>query len=174
MLTDIGVASYVVGVKTIKPVVSSCLILVFFFSCRPTNLKRVQNEFAHPEVETLVAILKSDLSLHKDVHNPVSDQEISLTESELGIKLPASYKHFLKKFGNGATWLYHVDQPVNGVQLEYGTIHWLGTYRTSLDSTIASDGFGTFEVKKLLCLMTENSNGGAWVWLTSESEDSGE
>ena len=150
------------------------LIVIMLFSCNVNRTSLVGTENELINMDSLISILKSDFKLHKDVESPIADREISITESELGIKLPSSYKHFLKEFGNGAYWLYHVDQPINGVNKEYEKIHWLGEYRNYLGDTIESDGFGTFETKTLLCLMTENSNGGAWVWITTENKDDGE
>lgn len=156
--------------KVNRMILPSFLIFITLLSCK-INRSETINELN--EMDSLISILKSDSKFHKDVEKTITDTEISLTESELGLKLPSSYKHFLKEFGNGAYWLYHVDQPINGINKEYGNIHWLGKYR-NLNATIESDGFGTFETNKLLCLMTENSNGGAWVWITTENNADGE
>ena len=157
--------------KVYRIILPCLLILITLLSCK-VNRTQTVNDLNN--MNSLISILKSDSKLHKDVESPITDKEISITESELEIKLPESYKHFLKEFGNGAYWLYHVDQPINGINKEYGKLHWLGEYRTYLDAKIESDGFGSFETKKLLCLMTENSNGGAWVWITTENKDDGE
>ena len=125
-------------------------------------------------MDSLISILKSDMNLHKDVDDPASEEEIRKTELELKIALPPSYRYFLKEFGNGAYWLYTVDQPINGVNKKFGEIHWLGEYRKHLGDEIQSDGFGTFKTNELLCLMTENSNGGAWCWITTEYSENGE
>ena len=135
---------------------------------------KIENTNELGNMDSLISILRSDSKMHKDVESPITDKEIGITETQLEIKLPPSYKYFLKEFGNGAYWLYHVDQPINGINKEYGKIHWLGEYRNYLGATIESDGFGTFETKKFLCLMSENSNGGAWVWITTENKDDGE
>ncbi len=160
--------------KINRIIAATLLILITLLSCRvnKSTINNSNNEFNY--MDSLILILKSDSAFHKEVERPITDEEIILTETELGIKLPPSYKHFLKEFGNGAYWLYNVDQPINGINKEYGNIHWLGEHRNYLDDTIESDGFGTFETKKLLCLMTENSNGGAWVWITTENNNDGE
>jgi len=123
---------------------------------------------------SLISKLKSDILFHENIEQCVSDEQITLAEIALGIKLPNSYKYFLKEFGNGAAALYHIDQPINGIDKKYGKIHRLGEYRPYLSIQIESDGFGTFDTKSLLCLMSENSNGGAWCWLTTENNNSGE
>jgi hypothetical protein len=50
----------------------------------------------------------------------------------------------------------------------------LKEYRKELGNTIELVGEKEIEVNTLLSLMTEDSNGGAWVWLTSENSESGE
>lgn len=153
------------------------LVLLLFISLLSCNAnknstkKSKQEQSLINDMDALIFILKADYKLHKKLGNTVTDEDISITETKLGIKLPASYKQFVKELGNGAQWLYHVDQPINGVNKEYGKVHWLNR-----DSTekIESDGFGTFEKKQLLYLMTENSNGGAWVWLTTDNASSHE
>jgi len=149
------------------------LLIMSIQSCKIKTLStpKIENKMnALSELDSLISILKSDRAMHKDIVSTVSDKQIEITENELGIKLPASYKYFLKEFGNGAYWLYHVDQPINGVDKEYGEIHWLGKHRRYIDDgdEIPSDGFGTFKTNSLLCLITENSNGGAWCWLTNK------
>jgi len=115
----------------------------------------------------------NDNQLHKDIDPVATPEEVRVMAEKLRLQFPFSYEYFLEKFGNGAYWLYHLDQPINGVDEKYG-IHRLGKYRKRLGDTVESDGFGTFKTNSLLCLMTENSNGGAWVWLTSEKSRLGE
>ena len=117
-----------------------------------------------------IDILKQDMSMHKDVNSRLTKKEIKEIEIHQGLMLPESYKHFLSKFGDGAYSLYAVDQPINSIN----QTHQLGEYRKHLSANIETDGFGTFKRESLLCLMTENSNGGAWVWLTSENSEKGE
>tara|TARA_R100000789_G_scaffold70412_1_gene65899 strand:- start:1010 stop:1549 length:540 start_codon:yes stop_codon:yes gene_type:complete len=131
-------------------------------------------DYAQNNIKQYLSVLIQDSELHGNIGPKLNENNILEAESELGIALPQSFKLFLKEFGNGADWLYHVDQPINGVAKEYGKIHWLGKYRKHLGETIESNGFGSFKTKTLLCLMTENSNGGAWVFLTSENSENGE
>lgn len=125
-------------------------------------------------MQVLIETLIQDSSKHEEVSPTISMQEITSEEIRLGVKLPESYKYFLTKFGNGAESLYHIDQPINGVNQEYRGIHWLDKYHGSKPAEVESDGFGSFKMNSLLCLMTENSNGGSWVWITSENAESGE
>jgi|GEM_PF-3225286 len=155
--------------KKYKLIYLATLILIILVLFREKNTKYKLNTV--DKMNSLISILKSDLILHKNVESPISDKGTSIAENALGIKLPPSYKHFLNEFGNGVDWLYHVDQPLNGVNKEYGNIHWLGEYRKYLGDKIESDGFGTFETGKLLCVMSENSNGGAWVFITTETNN---
>ena len=152
------------------------LIASLIGSCNVKNQKSDHEQLSIPEneIKELIKIIIKDSEQHKDIGPKLTDSEIHKAEKELGLSLPYSYKLFLKEFGNGAYWLYHVDQPINGINKEYGKIHSLGKYRNYLRGKIQSDGFGTFKTDTLLCLMTENSNGGAWVWLTSENSESGE
>jgi hypothetical protein len=126
------------------------------------------------EMQELIGVLKKDLKYHENINPKITNQEIKKLENDMNIKLPDSYKKFLKEFGNGAESLYHIDQPINGINMEFGAIHWFGKFRKNLDEEIDTDGFGIYKKDSLLCLMTENSNGGAWVWLTSQTDENGE
>ena len=145
------------------------IIGTLFVSCNPKFTSE-----SNLEMKALVNILVKDSSKHKGVSPTINKREIKIEEIRLGTKLPDSYKLFLTIFGNGAEWIYRVDQPINGVNQNYGGVHWLNDYLPNKPPKVDSDGFGTFETNKLLCLMTENSNGGAWVWITSENTESGE
>jgi len=153
--------------------ISLPLFLSALISCGSKHISsnKTKNELNNmSKIDSLIAILKSDLELHKDVEKTVTDVEIKEAELKLGVQLPPSYKQFLKEFGNGAYWLYHVDQSVNGVH----QIHWFSEYRNYVPDTVHTDGFGSFESNTLLCLMTEDSNGGAWCWITTEDKENGE
>lgn len=151
-------------------------ILLLLFSCNSPKGKKKSVESIKADITMLelIKILMEDSDYHENIESKITDSEIEKSENEMGINLPNSYKLFLKKFGNGAESLYHIDQTINGVNMEYGAIHWFGKYRKYLGEEINSDGFGVFKRDSLLCLMTENSNGGAWVWLTSETSKDGE
>ena len=125
-------------------------------------------------MQELIGILKEDLKYHEDINPRISNQEINKLENDMNVRLPNSYKLFLKEFGNGAESLYNIDQPINGINMEFGTIHWFGKFRKNLGEEIETDSFGVYNKDTLLCLMTENSNGGAWVWLTSQPNENGE
>ncbi len=148
---------------------------VMMTGCTSTIKKKINSEIEidyehNAELNNYIRILNSDFSLHEKVGSKLTPYEIEKTENSLGVYLPDSYKYFLKEFGDGAYSLYNIDQPINRLS----TLHRLGEYRTYLSQMIESDGFGTFDRDYLVCLMTENSNGGAWVWLTNEKDDAGE
>ncbi|MFK8058198.1 MAG: SMI1/KNR4 family protein [Saprospiraceae bacterium] len=154
----------------------SFLVAFLLGSCSVKSNSPADGKMSNTEtqMEELIKTLIQDSKQHNEIGIKLTDAEILEAEKALGKPLPESYKLFLKRFGNGANWLYTVDQPINGVNMEYGKIHWLGKYRDYLEDETKSDGFGTFKTNTLLCLMSENSNGGAWVWLTSETSKSGE
>lgn len=126
------------------------------------------------EMKALIKIIKRDLKYHDNINSKITDREIKKVENYMNIKLPDSYKTFLREFGNGAESLYHIDQPINGINMEFGAIHWFGKFRKNLEEEIDTNDFGIYKKDSLLCLMTENSNGGAWVWLTSQTNEDGE
>lgn len=144
-----------------------------FLSCKSNklafgNLNDKKN--LQVEMDSLIAILVEDMQDHKDVEAKQSFETINQYEQNTGKQLPASYKHFVNKFGNGCYWLYHVDQPINGID----QIHAIGKFRKHLGNELETDGFGTFKKRDLLCLMSDSSNGGAWCWLTTEKGEYGE
>lgn len=145
-------------------------------SCNSLKEKNNSSELKKSEIEMqkLIEVLNEDLKYHENINPKISNEAINKLESDMDIKLPDSYKLFLKQFGNGAESLYHIDQPINGINMEFGTIHWFGKFRKNLGKEIETDGFGVYKKDTLLCLMTENSNGGAWVWLTSQPNENGE
>jgi len=123
----------------------------------------------HPIVEYIVQLYK-DSNHHTLIGDILTDDEIKEIEEKLGLSLPTSYKLFLKYFGDGGYWVY-----LNNID-SAKRLSYLNNYRENLEETIELvDGNGTMlKVDSLLCLMTEDSNGGAWCWLTSENQESGE
>lgn len=153
--------------------ISLPLMLAILISCggKHVSSNNTKNELNNmSKIDSLITILKADMELHIDVANTATDAEIKEAELKLGVQLPPSYKTFVKEFGNGAQELYIVDQPVNGVH----EIHWFSEYRNFVPDTVHTDGFGSFAANTLLCLMTEDSNGGAWCWITTENNENGE
>lgn len=153
--------------------ISLPLMLASLISCggKHVSSNKTKNELNNmSKIDSLITILKADMELHIDVAKTVTDAQIKEAELKLGVQLPPSYKTFMKEFGNGANELYIVDQPVNGVH----EIHWFSEYRNFVSDTVHTDGFGSFAANSLLCLMTEDSNGGAWCWITTEDNENGE
>ncbi|ALM09090.1 hypothetical protein SB49_12645 [Sediminicola sp. YIK13] len=147
---------------------SLLLVLLLFISCGLKNEKSEQISTTEDQMKELIAILSSDSKPHKEIGPKLSDSEIQEVENALELELPPSYKIFLKEFGNGAYWLY-----MNAID-DVKQKNFLNKYRKDLGKTIHLVGGKEYEVDSLLCLMTEDSNGGAWVWLTSENSESGE
>lgn len=149
-----------------------CLILIMllFGSCDLKNKKSnfEQTSTTENQMKELIKILIADSKQHQEIGPKLTNSEIQDVENELGLKLPPSYKIFLKEFGNGAYWLY-----MNSID-DIKQHNFLKKYRKDLGETIELVGGKEFKVDSLLCLMTEDSNGGAWVWLTSENKKNGE
>jgi hypothetical protein len=119
-------------------------------------------------IRQLIEELKRDSSKHTKVGKVLTEQEVIELESKLGKKIPQSYRTFLKEFGNGAYWLYN--NSMNDITYLY---HLNTMGRLNMDSLEYEDGT-KYPMNSLLCLMSDDSNGGAWVWLTTEKSPNGE
>ncbi len=150
------------------------LVLITFLlgSCGQNNKNKILNSdqvsTMENQMEELIMILIVDSNQHQEIGPKLTDSEIQEVEKELGLSLPDSYKLFLKEFGNGAYWLYMTS--IDDIK----HFSYLKKYRKDLGNTIELVGEKNIEVNSLLCLMTEDYNGGAWCWLTSENSDNGE
>ena len=156
-----------------KIILLRSLLLLLIFGCarkKTSEPSRIEQEGETTiQMQRLVDILIADSHLHTDIGPKLTEIEIKESEERLGLRLPASYRFFLKNFGNSAYWIYH--QNVN----ELETLSFLNEYPKNPRKTIELEEEGRqIEVASLLCLMTEDSNGGAWCWITSENNDSGE
>lgn len=123
-------------------------------------------DFQHPISSAIVNLL-IHFKEHTLVRKKLNDEEIKLIEKKLQLKLPASYKIFLKCFGDGGYWVF--SQEIDSIQ----NYSYLKDYNQSLEQTLQLEG-QTIPVDSLLCLMAEDSNGGAWCWLTSEEKKDNE
>ena len=123
-------------------------------------------ESNHPISNSIITLLES-ISEHEDVHEKLNSDEIEEIEKQLSLKLPQSYKIFLKHFGDGGSYIFY--QSIDAIQ----NYSWLKDYRDYLGETIQLDN-EVIAVNSLLCLMTEDSNGGAWCWLTQERNKNNE
>ncbi len=119
-------------------------------------------------VSTIIIELLEDSNHHIEIEEVLSDQEIKEIEDKLGFLLPTSYKIFLKYFGDRGAWVY-----MNSID-HIKNYSFLKDYRKSLNTTIELVDHMQIQVDSLLCLMTEDSNGGAWVWLTEEEKENNE
>ena len=122
-------------------------------------------DFNHPISISIVRLLEN-YHFHENVRNTLSEKEIEKIEKELNLTLPLSYKIFLKYFGDGGDWIFV--QYIDSIQSypflkEYKN---LGKFIKLENEDIKTD--------KLLCLMTEDSNGGAWCWITHQEKKDNE
>ncbi|WP_299666772.1 SMI1/KNR4 family protein [uncultured Polaribacter sp.] len=130
---------------------------------RNVKVFKESKDFQHPISSSILALLEN-FSEHYDVGKRINDEEIKSIEQKLEFSLPKSYKIFLKYFGDGGYWVFN--QSIDSIQNYY----WLKDYRQDLKDIIELDGEKSIRVNSLLCLMAEDSNGGAWCWLTSEKD----
>jgi len=127
-------------------------------------LLKFQNssDFNHPISKSIVKLLEN-YHIHQNVNDTLNDEKIIKIENRLQIKLPKSYKIFLKYFGDGGDWIFcqYIDSINRGGYLkEFDTFNQLDDYLFLENEKIKKSS--------LLSLMIEDSNGGKWVWLTNE------
>jgi len=135
-----------------------------FFS-RFFRMKRPENT----KIESLIKQLKRDMSRHEGVGPPLTTQDVEEFEKRIDLHIPPSFGTFLTKFGDGAYWLYGC-QPIDSSKNPF----WLRDTRPNAPAQVPLEGAESVEIDTLLCLMTEDSNGGAWCWLTSLRTADGE
>ena len=121
------------------------------------------------DIHILVAQLLKDRAQHSEVGNTLSDIELQEFTSKSGFDVPPSFSVFLREFGDGAYWLYDT-QPVDSTTNSI----WLKDSRPKLPSFIPLDEETQIPATSLFCLMTEDSNGGAWCWLTGQRDENKE
>ncbi|AIM61177.1 cell wall assembly protein Knr4 [Cellulophaga lytica] len=133
--------------------------------------KRIQaiNKSSHNKhkISRLLIKMLEEFQFHDDVQPTLTETEIIEIEKQINLTLPLSYKLFLKYFGDGGTWIY--TNSIDSIRNR----SWLSDYRNELNEKIELDN-KEIKVDSLLCLMSEDSNGGAWCWLTSEDTKDGE
>ena len=131
------------------------------------------SHLANAGIVELIAQLKVREHRHEKVGKTLTEEEITTFESRTGFRICPSYRVFLKEFGNGATALYRTQgidsyEPPSGPMKEY-------RYRAATAPGLVSvDGGQPIPRESLFTLMTQDSNGGAWLWLTSQPDVNGE
>ena len=140
-------------------------------SCKVYNDEKKKilktNIHTNTELVNIVNAIKEDASKHLNIEEKLTDDEILSIEKKIGKSLPESYKHFLKTIGAGAELIYY--QPIDDIR----RYNYLNSFR-KLSQEIELVNEKNVPVNSLLCLMSEDSNGGAWVWLTSEKKENNE
>ena len=120
-------------------------------------------------ISTLVEQIKA---IHES--KPLSDADITNLIQQSGFKLPPSYLVFLAEFGNGdmtnlgsyQIFNQDIDAPDN--------VWDFSRAKPDAPDPVPVDGSSPVPKSSLFCLMTEDSNGGSWCWLTSEPDADGE
>ena len=132
------------------------------------NIENFKNslDFKHPISNSIINLLEN-MDVHDRVGEKLNEEEIKSIEKKINFKLPESYKIFLKYFGDGGYWIF--SQAIDSIQ----NYSFLKDYNESLKQTILLEE-QIIDVDSLLCLMTEDSNGGAWCWLTLEEKKDNE
>lgn len=117
------------------------------------------------DLQTLIKQMQQDSVRHTKVGEKLSLAEIEQIEEKLGFIISPSYAVFLQKFGDGAYWLYE-SQPIDSLR----TPLWFAEAHPKVASTLKMENGEQIATKDLLCLMTEDANGGSWCWITSEKD----
>lgn len=129
--------------------------------------KRLRNKFLnsadvnHPISKSIIRLLDF-YHLYENVGKTLTDEEIKKVEARLKLELPKSYKIFLKYFGDGGYWIFV--QAIDSIQK--GGFYKEYDYHNQLSEYVYLNN-EKIKTNSLLCLMTEDSNGGAWCWLTN-------
>ncbi|MEE3999986.1 SMI1/KNR4 family protein [Tenacibaculum sp. FZY0031] len=129
---------------------------------------RNSTDYNHQISKSIVRLLEN-YHYHENVGKTLTDEEIKVIEEKLNLKLPKSYKLFLKYFGDGGDWVFvqNIDSIQNGgFYKEYD-------YHNTLNESVYL-GEEKVMTESLLSLMSEDSNGGAWCWLTHEEKKGNE
>ncbi|SNR17598.1 SMI1/KNR4 family protein [Tenacibaculum jejuense] len=144
---------------------------ILLSSCRVSNNEKKKtsttNTHTNNELTSIINAIKQDASKHLNIEKKLTDDEVSSIEKKIGKSLPETYKYFLKTIGAGAELIYY--QPIDDIR----RYSYLSSYR-ELNQKIELVNEKYVPSNSLLCLMSEDSNGGSWVWLTSEKKENNE
>jgi hypothetical protein len=121
------------------------------------------------DIQDSIRSLQEDFNEHEHVFPKLTDEQIAEFARKAQFVVPPSFRIFLKTFGSGAYWLYGC-QPLDSAENPFR----LRTFQGNLPDMTELDGEQSVPTDSLLCLMTEDSNGGAWCWLTTLQENGGE
>lgn len=121
------------------------------------------------DLQTLIKQMQKDSNRHTRVGEKLTQAEIEQIEGKLGLTISPSYAVFLQEFGDGAYWLYE-SQPIDALR----TPLWFVDAHPKVANTLMTENGEQIATKDLLCLMTEDANGGSWCWITSEKNTDNE
>jgi hypothetical protein len=121
------------------------------------------------DISSIISQLSSDTNKHTKVGKKLTLQQISDFEKHTKFQVPPSYATFLMEFGDGAYWLYGC-QPIDSTQ----TPTWFKNFHSEVTHVEIGNNNEDIPIESLFCLMAEDSNGGAWCWLTSKRNAEGE
>ena len=122
----------------------------------------------HPISKYILKLLEN-FHAHEKISKTLLEEEIKAIEGNLNLTLPKSYKIFLKYFGDGGNWVFA--QSIDSIQK--GRFFFEHDFHQQINEYIYLE---TEKIKtsSLLSLMVEDSNGGAWCWLTHNNEKENE
>ncbi|CAM1340360.1 putative Cell wall assembly/cell proliferation coordinating protein, KNR4 [Tenacibaculum amylolyticum] len=133
------------------------------------DIKDIKSMYGEEQtVMDLIIALTDDHSLHKNIGPKLLKSDIENIEGNLQVTFPSSYKLFLQYFGDGGEHIYGT--PIHSSK----KLVLLSDHQKDLGSTVQFENGTTVPTKDLLCLVTNDKNGGAWCWLMNENTDTGE
>lgn len=132
-----------------------------------TNIFR-KSKNSPPNIHALISKLKKDAKHHQEVGKPLKLADIEAFERKIGVNISPSYSLFLQEFGDGAYWLYGC-QPLDATNNPF----WLKDLQPNVPEMVPLES-DYISIESLFCLMTEDSNGGSWCWITSQPSPDGE
>ncbi|AQS94676.1 hypothetical protein BXQ17_11595 [Polaribacter sp. BM10] len=122
----------------------------------------------HPISYVIIKLLEN-YHVHENPGKVLTNKEIAGIEDKLNLRLPKSYKIFLKYFGDGGDWIF--TQNIDSIQK--GGFYKTYDYHNQLKKSVYLEA-EKIKTTTLLTLMVEDSNGGAWCWLTHEDKKDNE
>ncbi len=103
---------------------------------------------------------------------PLTDAQITDFSTKAGFQFPPSYRAFLKELATVTLRLRAFTRSSLKISMPQTILgHFKGHTRTRRTPCLLME---PHPFQRLYCLMTEDSNGGAWCWMTSAGDEDGE